>query len=69
MPHKEYHDWKNMKDEDFLYSIYPNDLLYIKSSTPKKFTKKKARKKIPLRQKKRLFIIERQKSQGPLLQL
>lgn len=40
VPHKEYHDWKNMKDEDFLYSIYPNDLLYIKSSAPKKFTKK-----------------------------
>lgn len=39
VPNKEYHDWKNMKDEDFLYSIYPNDLLYIKSSTPKKFTK------------------------------
>lgn len=39
VPNKEYHDWKNMKDEDFLYSIYPNDLLHIKSSTPKKFTK------------------------------
>lgn len=45
VPHKEYHDWKNMKDEDFLYSIYPNDLLYIKSSTPKKFAKKRGEKK------------------------
>ena len=34
-----------MKDEDFLYSIYTNDLMYIKSYTPKKFTKKKGEKK------------------------
>jgi len=45
VPNKEYHDWKNMKDEDFLYSIYPNDLLHIKSSTPKKFAKKRGEKK------------------------
>ncbi len=36
---KDYSDWKEMKEEDFLYSIYPNDLLHIRSSTPKKFAK------------------------------
>ena len=27
---KQYEDWKEMKDEDFIFSLYPKDLLYIK---------------------------------------
>ena len=27
---KKYSDWKEMSDEDFIFSLYPRDLLYIK---------------------------------------
>ena len=27
---KSYEDWKEMKDEDFIFSLYPKDLIYIK---------------------------------------
>ena len=29
--HKSYSEWKIMDDKDFLFSIYPNDLIYIES--------------------------------------
>ena len=28
--HKNYNDWKEMREEDFIFSIYPKDLIYIK---------------------------------------
>lgn len=30
---KRYEDWTEMKDEDFIFSLYPRDLLYIKTGT------------------------------------
>lgn len=27
--HKPYHEWKQMQDKDFVFSLYPNDLVYI----------------------------------------
>jgi len=36
---KSYAEWKEMKDEDFLWSVYPNDLLYIEHKKEMKFTK------------------------------
>ncbi len=32
--HKPYENWKEMKDEDFLFSLYPNDLIHIKGEKP-----------------------------------
>ncbi len=29
--HKSYEDWKEMKEEDFIFSLYPNDLIKVKS--------------------------------------
>ncbi len=37
--HKNYEQWKIMDDKDFLYSVYPNDLLLIKSKKEMKFSK------------------------------
>ena len=37
VPNKSYNDWKFMKDEDFLFSLYPNDLIYIESLSPVSF--------------------------------
>ncbi|MGI5970781.1 MAG: type II CRISPR RNA-guided endonuclease Cas9 [Oscillospiraceae bacterium] len=31
--------WKEMNDNDFIFSVYPDDLLYFESKTPKTFTK------------------------------
>ena len=36
---KNYDNWKDMKDEDFLYSIYPNDLLLVKSKRGMNFSR------------------------------
>ncbi len=36
---KPYSEWKEMKEEDFLWSVYPNDLLYIEHKKDMKFTK------------------------------
>ncbi len=30
---KSYDDWKEMKDENFIFSLYPNDLVYIEKET------------------------------------
>lgn len=35
---KSYEQWKEMKEEDFLFSIYPNDLIKITSKKEMKFT-------------------------------
>ncbi|MDD2628272.1 MAG: type II CRISPR RNA-guided endonuclease Cas9 [Clostridia bacterium] len=35
---KPYEEWKEMKDEDFIFSLYPNDLMYVKSKRGIKLT-------------------------------
>lgn len=34
MSKKQYNEWAEMKEEDFIFSLYPKDLVYIKSKTP-----------------------------------
>ena len=36
---KSYEDWPEMKDEDFIFSLYPNDLVKFKHKNEVKFTK------------------------------
>lgn len=38
--YKNYEDWKEMKESDFLFSLYQNDLIYVESKRPMKFTLK-----------------------------
>jgi CRISPR-associated endonuclease Csn1 len=35
---KPYEQWKEMKDKDFIFSLYPNDLIYVKSKRGIKLT-------------------------------
>ncbi len=37
--HKPYEQWKNMREEDFLFSLYPNDLIRITGKKPLTFSK------------------------------
>lgn len=37
--HKTYNQWKEMKDADFLFSLYPNDLIRVQSKKDMIFTK------------------------------
>lgn len=37
-------EWKEMKEEDFLFSLYPNDLVYIKAKKPIEFEPSKNKK-------------------------
>lgn len=43
--HKSHSEWKVMDDKDFLFSIYPNDLLYIESQRGIKLKTKKGSSK------------------------
>lgn len=36
--HKSYDDWKVMDDKDFVFSLYPNDLIKVKSKNNKEFS-------------------------------
>lgn len=36
---KPHEDWKEMRDEDFIFSLYPNDLIHIMNDKPKKLNK------------------------------
>ena len=36
---KSYEDWAEMKDGDFLFSLYSNDLIYIKGKKPMEFSR------------------------------
>ena len=36
--HKSYNDWKVMKEEDFLFSLYPNDLIEVEHKKGLTFT-------------------------------
>ena len=45
--HKPYEQWKTMKDEDFLFSIYPNDLIRVTSNKMITFSKNQKDADIP----------------------
>lgn len=36
--HKPYEEWKVMDDKDFLFSLYPNDMIHVVVKTPLSFT-------------------------------
>lgn len=38
---KKYDQWKEMQEENFIFSLYPNDLIYISSKRPIKCNKKR----------------------------
>ncbi len=42
-----YADWKEMKEEDFLFSLYPNDLIRVTSSRMLKLTKAQPESDLP----------------------
>ena len=39
LAHKPYENWLEMKDEDFIFSLYPNDLIYVKHKKGIKLTR------------------------------
>ncbi len=45
--HKPYTEWKEMSDEDFVFSLYPNDLISVKSSRPIKMSVKLKESTLP----------------------
>jgi len=44
---KPYDQWKEMHDSNFIFSVYPDDLLYFESNTPKTFTKTQKDSSLP----------------------
>ena len=44
---KPYDEWKKMKDEDFIFSIYPNDLIYVQGKKPIELSKVRKESKLP----------------------
>ena len=36
--HKPYSEWQEMREEDFVFSLYPNDLVYVEHKSELKFT-------------------------------
>jgi len=44
---KPYEEWKEMNDEDFMFSIYPNDLIFVKSKKSMNFVKVNEESKLP----------------------
>lgn len=45
--HKPYSEWKEMRDEDFLFSLYPNDLILVKSKKPIKMSLENSKSTLP----------------------
>lgn len=41
IPNKNYESWKEMNENDFVFSLYSNDLIYVRSNTKKKLSFKK----------------------------
>ena len=48
---KKYDDWKDMKEEDFIFSLYPNDLIHIVSKNKIKLNGNKNKEKTPIEAK------------------
>ncbi len=58
--HKSYEDWKEMKEEDFLFSLYPRDLIKIKHKTGLELTRiadENSRSKLPKKIKNNEFFL------------
>lgn len=56
---KSYENWKKMNDKDFLFSMYPNDLIYIENS--KEFSlkaKKGSSKQSEIRRQEGLYYFK-----------
>ena len=45
--HRSYEEWKEMREEDFLFSVYPNDLLRVTSKKIFSFTKQRKDSDLP----------------------
>ncbi|MCL2566116.1 MAG: type II CRISPR RNA-guided endonuclease Cas9 [Defluviitaleaceae bacterium] len=45
--YKPYKEWKEMEEKDFLFSLYPNDLIHIKARRPMSFSKVNKESKLP----------------------
>ena len=45
--HKPYNEWKEMRNEDFIFSLYPNDLIYIRNTKPITLTKRRKDSDLP----------------------
>ena len=45
--HKPYEEWKEVDDEHFIFSLYPNDLIYIKAKKSMVFSKAQKESKLP----------------------
>lgn len=45
--HKQYDDWKEMREEDFIFSLYPNDLIFIEDHNPIKLAIRETKSKLP----------------------
>lgn len=54
--HKPYDEWPKMKDEDFLFSLYPNDLIYVKHPSGMNPTAQKGCDLIPPKNMKEAFF-------------
>lgn len=54
-----YNNWKIMKDEDFLFSLYPNDLIYIESLSPVSFHTVKGCTLVPKIERKEMLLYYR----------
>lgn len=59
VPNKSYNDWKFMRDEDFLFSLYPNDLIYIESLSPVSFHTVKGCTLVPKIERKEMLLYYR----------
>jgi CRISPR-associated endonuclease Csn1 len=44
---KPHDEWKEMKDDDFIFSLYSNDLIYVEHKKGLSFTKVNAKSKLP----------------------
>lgn len=54
--HKAYNDWKEMREEDFIFSVYPNDLLKVTAKKPLTWTRCNEKSTLPkTRQEKESF--------------
>lgn len=56
VPNKNYDEWKTMKDDDFLFSLYPNDLIYVESPRPISFHAAEGSTLIPSITRKKIFL-------------
>ena len=54
---KPYEQWKEMDDNDFIFSLYPNDLIYVKAKKPLVFSKTQKESKLPDKMEKEAALV------------